>query len=100
MKYLFLISMILILTGLNAEGPLFHEQDPNIQQEFENVYQDIRSKSPAVELRTKAQLVIEVPTNTNLIYVCSDCSVDGIIISTGITAGSFARATSRTTAIQ
>lgn len=98
MKILMLIFLFAAIGY--CEGPLFRQKDPVTQQEFENAYQDLRSKSAAVQFRTKAQLLIEVPTNFNLIYLCTDCTTDALVISTGTTIGSFARGTSRTTAVQ
>lgn len=40
-----LILILLVLPGFaRAEGPLFRQKEATTQQEFENVYQDIRSK--------------------------------------------------------
>lgn len=50
-------------------------------------------------LKTKAQLQAYVPGLANEVWICSDCTTDGLVISTGTAAGAVARATARTTAI-
>lgn len=43
MKLILFIALIFIPSWLCAEGPLFRHKEPEKQQEFENVYQDLRS---------------------------------------------------------
>jgi len=50
-------------------------------------------------LRTKAQLTALVPSVAGLMYYCSDCSTDGVVVSTGTGTGAFGRISARTTAI-
>lgn len=50
--------------------------------------------------RTLSQLNTLAPTSAGLIYYCSDCVTDGLVVSTGTAAGSFGRVSARTTAIQ
>jgi hypothetical protein len=49
--------------------------------------------------RTKAQLAALAPSKAGEEYYCSDCSTDGIVVSTGTAAGSIARISARTTVI-
>jgi hypothetical protein len=42
-KRLILITLVVSVPILLAEGPLFRHKDPAVNQEFENVYQDIRA---------------------------------------------------------
>ncbi len=49
--------------------------------------------------QTKAQLLAAAPTAAGLLYYCSDCSTDGIVVSTGTGTGAFGRISARTTVI-
>lgn len=49
--------------------------------------------------RTKAQLSTDVPSKAGLEAYCSDCSTDGIVVSTGTAAGAWGRISARTTVI-
>lgn len=53
----------------------------------------------SIRPRTKTQLTTDVPEAANLFFTCTDCTTDGLVLSTGTAAGSFARATARTTQI-
>lgn len=99
MNILFLL-LLLMASRTFGEGPIFQHKQTFEQQEFENVYQDLRGKLNAIPVRTKSQLATDVPVHSNLLFVCSDCTTDVLVISTGSTSGSFSRVTSRTTAIQ
>lgn len=50
--------------------------------------------------QTKAQLNALVPASAGLMYYCSDCTTDGIVVSTGTGTGAFGRISSRGTVIQ
>jgi len=50
--------------------------------------------------RTLSQLGALTPSTAGLIFYCSDCTVDGVVVSTGTAIGSFARISARTTPIQ
>lgn len=72
-KLLFLCSVAL------AEGPLFQQKDPSIQQEFENVYQDIKV---AKGTGTVEGFVSSSATVTNLITsTITTTSINGTYIS-------------------
>lgn len=49
--------------------------------------------------RTKAQLQVLSPTTAGEMFYCSDCSTDGMVISTGTAVGAFGRISARSTAI-
>jgi hypothetical protein len=49
--------------------------------------------------RTKAQLLAISPTTAGMTYYCSDCSTDGLVVSTGTGVGAVARVSARTTVI-
>ncbi|NJM10065.1 MAG: hypothetical protein HC883_04030 [Bdellovibrionaceae bacterium] len=49
--------------------------------------------------RTKAQLLALTPTAAGIMYYCSNCTTDAVVVSTGTGVGAFARVTARTTAI-
>ena len=97
-----LLTFVLALAGAvpcHSEGPTFRHKDGRVDQEFEQVYQDLRGTQKSLPVRTKAQLQGMIPPATNLLYICSDCSVTGLVISTATTISSFGSATSKTTAI-
>lgn len=50
--------------------------------------------------RTKATLQAMSPSQAGLIFYCSDCTTDGIVVSTGTGVGAFGRVSARGTAIQ
>lgn len=52
------------------------------------------------EVKTKAQLQTDAPPRAGAEYYCSDCTVDGVVVSTGTAAGAVGRISARTTAIQ
>lgn len=94
-----ILFLLLLATPVHAEGPLFRHKDKVVSQEFENVYQDMRTIAPRVPARTKAQLQALAPSRAGLIFYCSDCSTDGVVVSTGTGVGAFGRISARTTAI-
>lgn len=49
--------------------------------------------------QTKAQLQSITPKKAGLIYYCSDCTTDGVVVSTGTGRGAFGRISARSTAI-
>lgn len=49
--------------------------------------------------RTKAALQALAPSTVGELYYCSNCTTDGIVVSTGTAAGAWARVSARTTAI-
>lgn len=50
--------------------------------------------------KTLTQLLTDAPPSAGLIYYCSDCATDGVVVSTGTSGGAVARISARTTAIQ
>ena len=98
LKKILYLSLFLAINAY-AEGPLYRQKDGKVQQEFENVYQDVQGKQDAFPKRTKAQLFAITPLATNLLFICTDCTVTGLVISTATTIGSFGSATAKTTAI-
>lgn len=56
-KFHFLLPVLLFTSVCLAEGPLFRQKEPSTQQEFENVYQDIRRYSFLTN-NTSGQLLI------------------------------------------
>lgn len=50
--------------------------------------------------KTLAQLTALAPTQPGIIFYCSDCTTDGIVVSTGTATGAFGRISSRSTQIQ
>jgi hypothetical protein len=93
------IIFLLFPSLLMAEGQIYRNRDRDIKLEFNNVYQDIREKQRRIPTRTKAQLQALSPSTSNLLYICSDCTTHGLVISTGTTVGAFGSATSKTTTI-
>lgn len=65
--------------------------------DFVNITDTAGNLSPTS--KTEAELKALAPTAAGLLYYCSNCSVDGMVVSTGTTAGAFARISARTTAI-
>lgn len=53
-----------------------------------------------IKSKTITQLRTDLPASAGIMYYCSDCSTDGIVISTGISKGAVARISARTTSIQ
>lgn len=47
--------------------------------------------------KTLSQFLTTAPTTVGELYYCSDCTTDGIVVSTGTAAGGFARCSARTT---
>jgi hypothetical protein len=82
-----------------AGGPLFKSKERFTQMEFDNVYQDLRGKQSSIPFMTKAQLQAATPLAANLFFICTDCTTDGLVISTGTTVGAVGRATAKTTSI-
>jgi hypothetical protein len=70
---------LLLLTSLtaHAEGPRFHQKDPSTEQEFVNVYKDIRS--------TKSAFI----QNTNTLQAGSTFYVSSGTVSGTLTVGGF-----------
>lgn len=85
-----------------AAGPIYQHKDNATQREFQNIYDQLKKMNSylAPASNTLAQLKALSPPSSGLIYFCSDCTVDGIVISTGTSKGAFGRISSRTTAIQ
>lgn len=100
MKSLLLIlALLLPLQLVRAEGPIFTHKDPLLEQELDNAYRDIRAKQQRIPIMTKALLKATTPSAKNLLFICSDCTTDGLVISTATTVGGVSSATSRTTTI-
>lgn len=99
MNYLLLI---LLLSGwAMAASPKYNYSDPRLNDEMDNIYNRLDRKIPTdPESFTKAQLTAMVPRKVGRLYYCSDCTTDGIVVSTGTGVGAFARVTARTTAFQ
>lgn len=99
-----IIVLMLIAAPIFASGPKYvgSKTDPNVYQEFGNVYHDLSVPSSFVTPRsfTKAQIQATIPQTVGQIYYCSDCTTDVIVVSTGTGTGAFSRISSRTTAIQ
>ena len=101
MKKIIFSIILLIASTAKAGGPLYRHKEATEQLEFENVYQDIsRVKLPSATSQTLVQLQALTPASTGLIYYCSNCTVDAIVVSTGTSQGAFSRVSARTTAIQ
>lgn len=101
MNALFLF-LLLIASPLVAEGPQFRNKDTFVQQEFDNVYQDIRNMKAGANVLTSntlAQINALVVAVGTLRY-CSNCATDAVCVSTAAATNSFARLTSKTTACQ
>ena len=95
------IAFVLALAGAvpcHSADAIFRHKDTKVNQEFEQIYQEIRGLA-RVPSRTEAQLKAQVPTRAGLLFYCSDCSVDGVVVSTGTTTGAFGRISARTTTI-
>ena len=102
-----MIKAVLILLFLCvpsfAEGPIYEHKDRITSLEFDNVYRDLRGKvtnSSPLPSRTSAELTALAPSVSGILYYCSDCATDAVCVSTGTTAGSFARVSARTTLCQ
>lgn len=84
------LAFILLLTvPALAEGPLFHFKDPATQQEFENVYQDLRSTSNRYIQNTNS-------LQSGATFYVSSGTVSGQFIANGWKFNSSGRATSTT----
>lgn len=90
MKFLFLLFLV---SPCFAEGPLFRHKSPPIQQEFENVYQDLRNLPSII---VSSSTVLDFP---NTASSCSDIPVtvsgalDANVCSIGAPSGSVAAST-------
>ena len=94
-----LLILLFLCAPVLAEGPIYKSKDRFTQLEFDNAYQDLRGKQAAIPLLTKAQLSANSPRASNLLFICTDCTTDGLVISTGTTMGAVGRISSKTTAI-
>jgi hypothetical protein len=94
-----IVLILFLAMPLCAEGPVFRHKDKITEQEFENVYQDLRQKQAAVSSKTLAQLQAFTPSRAGLTYYCSNCTTDGLVVSTGTTRGAFGRVSARSTTI-
>lgn len=88
--------------GLIIQGAASQSENlTNWRDSSGNTYSDVTAQGAfSIRPRTKAQLATDVPEASNLTYTCTDCTTDGLVLSTGTAAGSFARISSRTTQIQ
>jgi hypothetical protein len=87
-----------------SEQPPYDVPDSAISQIFQQVFLTLaelerRLNNLAPPSKTKAELNTTTPSVPGLEYYCSDCSTDGIVVSTGTTQGAFGRISARTTAI-
>lgn len=90
---------LFLLSPAYGEGPLYRNSDRYTQLEFDNVYQDLRRKQNGIPLMTKVELQTFTPATANLLYICSDCTVTALVISTGTTRAAVGSATAKSTSI-
>lgn len=107
MKKLLLLLAILPSFAL-SEGPYFKSTEPAVQQEFENVYKDIRSKRITVDASGNicidaptfcvdpAGHIVRIGTNT-VIFASGATSLSGNVVSSGSYIGGAATIESRNT---
>jgi hypothetical protein len=99
MRFISLLVFISVFPSLTrADGPISRHKDGKVQQEFEQVYQDLRVAG-RIASRTLAELQALTPSRAGLVYYCSDCTTDGLVVSTGTTVGAFGRSSAKTTTI-
>lgn len=94
-----IILFILFMVGASwGIGQKYSFDDPHLNDEFENVYKYVNNPPPPTPF-TKAQLQTLTPRRAGLLFFCTDCTTDGIVVSTGSTVGGVGRISARTTAI-
>jgi len=69
MKKLIFASLVFVPAFAFSEGPLFRQKEPSIQQEFENVYQDLRSVSRLKIIQSTFTTTTTVTATTSSSYV-------------------------------
>lgn len=60
----------------------------------------VKNGGTGIYARTLAQLRAITPNFVGQLYYCSDCTTDGVVVSTGAAIAAFGRVSSKTTAIQ
>lgn len=60
----------------------------------------VKNGGTGIYARTLAQLRAITPNFVGQLYYCSDCTTDGVVVSTGTAIAAFGRVSSKTTAIQ
>ncbi len=91
--------LVLLTSPAYAVGPIFRHKDRFVQQEFDNVYHDLKSAKNVAPSLTLNQLKSYTPGQVGIYFYCSDCATDGLVVSTGTTQGGFGRVSSKITAI-
>jgi hypothetical protein len=77
-KILFIFSCLLTSIGY-AEGPRYRNKEPNVQLEFENVYQDLRNASSSLSpLNISSRTINNFYTTTATIQNINGTSVSGM----------------------
>jgi hypothetical protein len=89
---LFWLLILFAATMLRAEGPVFRHKDGKVDQEFEQVYQDLRSVKPKRGVTdgsdATAGFVGEYTSSTTATYAnCAATTQYGNVVSMSLTAG-------------
>lgn len=99
MVYRAVIAILMLSVGAFAASPRYTKPSSpdQVYQNDQDLYDGIRALQ--IKVRTKAQLNLLTPDGAGIIYYCSDCATDGIVVSTAATQGGFGRISARGTAI-
>lgn len=91
------ILILFISMPMLAAGPKHSFKDSLLNDEIENIYKYVNTAT--ILPFTKAQLQAMTPRRAGLLFFCTDCTVDGIVVSTGAVVGGVGRISARTTAV-
>jgi len=95
MKLLILL-ISLLPTYAFAVGPIYQHKDPAVHREFQNIYQELKTKF-IVESKTIAQINLFAPSSVGQLFYCSNCTSTAVCVSTGTGIGAFSSLSSKTT---
>lgn len=93
-----ILLVFFLVTPSFSASQKYTFKDSKLTDEFVNVYKYLNNPK-GIPSFTKAELLTITPRKAGEPFYCSDCTTDGIVVSTAVAPGGFGRISSRTTVI-